>query len=302
MDLHPPQSAVLWGQPETSTEITCTQCGSQFDVPAWQPRIRCPHCRTVGYPDRSGRNLLSLDWDCLSCSAKNPGSVNFCLNCGTGLSSRCLRCEYPVYTAICNHCGTHQDHVKHYSQAEVRRMAWVPDLHEQIRQQRLREEIDRTRNFNPGYGVTEWRKIDTSMRDAVRKRRERHDKVRAARKARRKPVIGWLILLLGAGWLIGSNLDVITPVVTQWMSGIHVTLPDLTTWVSSLVPPDFSSATAPYIAWLEDWLVALAASVRNPITQDDPEYAYVFAFVVFGMAAVPILIHLLSRIIRKLLS
>src|SRR5574342_443592 len=75
--------------------LTCRGCGSSFEAAIWQPVLRCPECKMEGSPDRALRNLLPTGWDCLSCGHANSGRVNFCLSCGSGLSTRCARCEAP---------------------------------------------------------------------------------------------------------------------------------------------------------------------------------------------------------------
>src|SRR5687768_11308788 len=66
-----------WQSTYTS-RLHCVACGSHFEASTQQPRVRCPDCDTVGYPDRAGRNLVSTDWDCLDCGTRNPEITNFC--------------------------------------------------------------------------------------------------------------------------------------------------------------------------------------------------------------------------------
>jgi len=48
---------------------------------------------------------------CPSCGRDNPPASNFCLDCGTPLSSACSRCgnELPAGSRFCNACGTPVD-------------------------------------------------------------------------------------------------------------------------------------------------------------------------------------------------
>ncbi len=120
--------------------LICARCGGGFSVWLWQPRLRCPHCRMLGYPDRAMHNLLPLGWDCPNCGAANAASTNFCVTCGTGLTSRCLRCERPIYTAICPHCGAHQAAMLRYQIAQTRRVIWEPIVRARIQEQQVKEQ------------------------------------------------------------------------------------------------------------------------------------------------------------------
>lgn len=124
--------------------LICARCGGGFSMWLWQPRLRCPHCRMLGYPDRAMHNLLPLGWDCPTCGAANAASTNFCVTCGTGLTSRCLRCEKPIYTAICPHCGAHQASMLRYQIAQTRRVLWEPIVRARIQEQQVQEQIAQT--------------------------------------------------------------------------------------------------------------------------------------------------------------
>ncbi|NDJ52324.1 MAG: zinc ribbon domain-containing protein, partial [Chloroflexi bacterium] len=93
-------------------------------------RMRCPHCDTLGFPDDTLRNLLPLGWTCQTCGEPNEGLTTFCTACGTGLPSRCLRCESAVATTVCLSCGTHQERYMRFQQAHERRQIWTPLLPE----------------------------------------------------------------------------------------------------------------------------------------------------------------------------
>jgi hypothetical protein len=123
-DSHTQRSAD-WQSGYIST-LLCIACGSQFEASVQQPRLRCPFCETVGYPDRAGRNLVSTAWECLECGANNPETTNFCLECSAGLTSRCLRCESPVYTSICHNCGSQQDKLLRMQTIAQERAEWMP--------------------------------------------------------------------------------------------------------------------------------------------------------------------------------
>jgi hypothetical protein len=260
--------------------------------------MRCPHCLTLGYPDRSGRYLLPLTWECPSCGAANDGSANFCLACGAGLATRCLRCEYPVYTVVCDRCGAHQSHLAHYREVEARRETWVPIVQQQISQQRARDELEANRHVDPTYGVAEWRTIDTQMRAAVEQRQQKFASRRAVKNTKRRVFWGWVWLLIGAAWLIGANYDELAPLVQEWVRSAQPAA-----WVEqawSLLPPGAASFLTGNWAWLQSWWVSFQASLSEPAQPSDLEYAYLFATVVFGVAMLPILFFLLGKIVRRL--
>ncbi len=108
---------------QTMLSLVCAACGHCLQAVGWYPRLRCPHCSAPGRPDRSGQHLLPLSWDCDTCGSHNDGLTCFCLTCGSGLASRCSRCGFPVYTAICGRCGTHQAHLRHVQHIQQQRAA-----------------------------------------------------------------------------------------------------------------------------------------------------------------------------------
>src|SRR5687768_11430523 len=81
--------------------LMCLACAEPFDAPIHKPRLRCPSCSAIGYPDKAGRNMVTVGWECFQCGAWNTGRTNFCMECSAGLTSRCLKCEAPVYTSVC---------------------------------------------------------------------------------------------------------------------------------------------------------------------------------------------------------
>jgi hypothetical protein len=118
-------------QQPTTARLSCTHCGQTISGVLPMPRMRCPHCGSLGFPDRAGLNLLTLDWECPACGAINDGTTNFCVNCSMGLTSRCLRCEAPVYGAVCLNCGTHQARLHRFQTSEADRENWIPIVQDQ---------------------------------------------------------------------------------------------------------------------------------------------------------------------------
>ncbi len=286
---HSPQSSVIWDIGGIPTGMTCANCGGRIDVDSWQPRIRCPHCGTLGYPDRSGRNLLPLNWTCKSCNAQNDGSTNFCMSCGSGLASRCPRCEQPVYSAVCNSCGAHLGHLLRLESVEAQREEWVPILRERVRQQKAQEELEANRRYNPTYGVAEWRTIDRQMREAAHQRQQKFADQRAGKRARRRRFWGIVGVLGGLTWLIVDNYELIVPVVGGWFAALQA-------WYTSAVQPGLETA----LIWLDGWWSSFTVSFGQPFGPQDPEYVYVFASIIFGAALIPVLIALLGRLVRRL--
>jgi len=72
-----------------------------------------------------------------------------CVTCGTGLTSRCLRCEKPIYTAICPHCGAHQAAMLRYQIAQTRRVIWEPIVRARIQEQQVQEQVAQLPCFAP---------------------------------------------------------------------------------------------------------------------------------------------------------
>lgn len=260
----------------------------------WQPRLRCPHCATLGYPDRAGRHLLSLAWECPACGAVNEGLFNFCLQCGAGLPSRCLRCERPVYSAVCLHCGAHQARLLHLQRLEERRLEWVPILREHVEQAHTREEWETSRRHDPSYGVREWRTIDEQMREAAAQRRQRH----AAGRSRRAAIWGWVALIVGVVWLLGANYRE----VVAWARALPASL-DPAAWLISLqgwYQAEVEPLARAIWAFFQGWWAALLLTLSQPPATDEPEYAYLFASFMFGLALLPVLLYLLGRLVRRL--
>lgn len=288
-----PHTAAIWSPVGKPSVLVCVACGGTFQVPDWQPRLRCPHCTALGYPDRAARHLLPLGWECPSCGAANDGLFNFCLNCGAGLPSRCLRCEQAVYGAVCLHCGGHQGRLLHLRRLEERRLEWLPILREHIEQARAREEQEASRR-DPLYGVREWRAIDEEMREAAAQRQQRH----AAAGSRWRAVWGWIALIFGVAWLFSANYEAIAALVrglsaawdaSAWLVGLQG-------WYHVEIEPLLHAVWA----FLQAWWAALALTLSRPPNADEAEYAYLFASLMFGLALLPVLLYLLGRIVRRL--
>jgi len=131
--------------PEQASDVImliCATCGQQFEINEWQPSLCCPACKTIGYPDRASIHLLAQAWDCDQCGTTNSGLQNFCMACGTGLASRCLRCEHPVYNARCSQCGTHQAHLQRYQNTQAERTHWQPIIASFAQEQAISAETD----------------------------------------------------------------------------------------------------------------------------------------------------------------
>lgn len=289
MSAYLPQSAVIWTPETTLDTLTCVSCGCVFEPPQWQPRLRCPQCEVLGYPDRAGRNLLPLDWECQSCGATNDARFNFCLNCGAGLATRCLHCEHPVYTAVCDHCGAAQSRVAHLEATENQRQTWVPELRQRILQQRLQAEVAAHQIHNPSYGVSEWRAIDAQWQQATQNRQTRHATVRASRRRWWSGFWGWAGVLAGVAALIISNHDLIA-------SAMGPASQQVSTWFAASVTPLLLNANTDLGVWWQSF----AASFGSRLDKNDPWYAYLFATGVFGLAVLPALIYLWGRLIKRL--
>lgn len=254
--------------------------------------MRCPQCEILGYPDRAGRNLLPLDWECQSCGALNDARFNFCLSCGKGLATRCVHCEQPVYTAVCDHCGTAQSRVTHLEAAETQRQAWVPELRQRIQQHRLREDVAAHQVHDPTYGVTEWRAIDAKWKQAAQDRRQRFARPAKTTRARRWQwgrIWGWLWLIFGIGMLLAYNGEwVRTTLSAGWVQ--------IAGWYSTTVYPAAANAGTT----IGNWWQPFVSSLSEPINKQESWYAYLFATGIFGLAVMPALIYLWGRLVKRL--
>jgi hypothetical protein len=253
-----------------SPTLSCAHCGETFDAPPW-PRIRCPYCGVLGYPDRAGLNLLPLSWECQACGAVNDGTTNFCLNCGAGLTSRCLRCEGPVYTVVCERCGAHQDRLLRYMAAEMHRATWVPLIRAHAQEQRARSTA---REVSPGTGDER----DTSDRQAGRPAQ--------AGREKRRVQWGWVWIVVGIGLLAWSNREPIAAALSTVVAGLDTSF----------------TAGSTLLGHLQAWWWAFVSSLGRlgELSRDDPEYAYLFATGIFTLVLLPVLFLLLRRLIDRL--
>jgi hypothetical protein len=142
-----------------SAEVHCMACDHTFAASLWQPRMCCPHCEVVGYPDQAGYNLIPLTWLCPQCEHENKGMTNFCLNCGEGQTTRCLRCEAPVYTTACTHCGTIQEPLLRRKRLRAQHEQRFHPIRSHVLAQQARLDPTPPPNSNPADVVTEWRPI-----------------------------------------------------------------------------------------------------------------------------------------------
>lgn len=243
----------------------------------------------LGYPDRAGRNLLPLDWECRSCGSINDARYNFCLTCGSGLATRCLRCEHPVHTAVCDHCGAAQSRVAHLEATENQRQTWVPELRQRIQQERLRAELAAHQIHDPSYGVAEWRAIDARWQQAAQDRQARHAVARTARRRWWNGFWGWAGVLAGMVALLLLNRDLIASAVEPASGQIQA-------WLAATAIPFLQNVDASLGSWWESF----SASLGSGLDKNDPWYAYLFATGVFGLAILPALIYLWGRLIKRL--
>lgn len=254
--------------------LICVRCGESFEAPDW-PRLHCPHCHVLGYPDRAGTHLLPLGWECPACGSYNDGQTNFCLVCGAGLASRCLRCEAPVYRAICDHCGAHQERLLQYMSAETRRATWVPIIRAQIQAQRARMEPSHLRPLSrtPEL-VREWRALPgiSTPEERTQTSAQQSTAPAGSLKSRPRRRIGWGVLwiVLGVTLLIASNWQAII----TWLIDS-----EMAAWADALqaIPDRFSTLSA-----------------------SSPEYPYLFATALFMIALFPIFLFLIKRLVERL--
>jgi hypothetical protein len=272
-----------------SRTITCVRCGGQIRADWLAPRMCCPHCGAIGFPDRAGHNLLTLDWDCPACGAPNDGRTNFCMNCGAGLSSRCLRCEAAVYTAVCGQCGAHQAHELTFREVEEQRTEWLAMVQAQRAEaERLAAEARRQQQMhNPDYGVTEWRTIDQGWREVAGQRAARYQ----PRRSRRGKALALLMILVGAGWLISQLVSLLPPgTIDAWLRAAGDAI--MTAW-------DWAVAMTPAVwTWVNQWWAAFTERLQT-LERNDPEYAYLFGTLVFGLALLPVGLYLIGRLLRR---
>lgn len=274
--------ARLQAAPGGPISLTCASCGGKVELPFWQPRARCPHCDSIGYPDRALRNLLPMGWDCPACGAHNDGQANFCLTCGEGLASRCPRCEAPVYGPICLRCGEHQARAIHLSKGQSERVEWLPVQRERIDKQAAHlRSLEGAEQAAPE-PVLPPRPAQPETK-AERKARERAE--RRAQRAQRSQGGGFswwnIMIILGGLWMISS-------------------------WFGGRSGPQSAAAAPAQVAGamqsLQGWASAALPSLGQigTLKSDDPRYAYVFGILLVGVIAVPFGLYLVERLIKRL--
>ena len=300
-------------QGEPYSTLVCLACGAQFDTPVHQPRIRCPECGEIGYSDRAGRNLVSTGWDCLSCGARNDGLKNFCLECGAGLTSRCLKCEAPVYTSICQRCGSHQEALIRLKSIEAERANWVPiqrsyleaerrklaqqDEKQAARQKRQKpepgpseriEEAIPASQINSGSWQTAWPRVNQQMQQAAQQRTQRFAQRRA--DLLRRVVSAIRTRLMAFAWIILGAIFLLW----QWRAA-------LPNWIISAAKLPFMQAVLQTAAsWWQ--MTSIITTNTGTVDKSSPQYAIFFAVSLFTIAAIPILGYLTLRLIRWLAS
>lgn len=293
--------------------LTCMACGHIIDAVKRFPLMRCSACGALGYPDRADRHLTTLSWTCSSCGASNNGLHNFCLECGAGLTSRCLRCEAPVYSAICLNCGAHQARTWRFeTEQRYRQDSSTP------RPLTPQERAERAEMIN----VSGWRELDKRWRRATRRRARRW-------RGRQRAWLLWLVLLF--------MMPVVWELVGLWPTVLWGTgallwgaLPGRArrTIAALLMVGAVMWAASPYLATVEEVVVPLFNSVGEWLARferdvwphvinwwkqfaatlpeireletNDPRYAALFATIAFSIAALPAAIYLIDRIVRRL--
>jgi hypothetical protein len=260
---------------QRSDSLTCSRCGEAFGAPVLQPWLCCPHCGLIGYADRAGMYLLSISWDCPACGAVNNGLTNFCTNCGTGLPSRCLGCEAPVYRATCDRCGTHQAHAQRLQAVEAERATWVPIVQAHIRERRAQEKAATDPYHRRLMEQIEWRPIEQPSEPPSASAQSSSPPRRRARWW------GWIWIVTGAFFLLQKfypNLEV---------AYRQAALPP---WVENTV------------AWVErqvNFILGPPGGL-SALTADDPRYVYLFASLIIGLALLPVLFFLINRLVNRL--
>jgi len=220
----------------------------------------------LGYPDRAMHNLLPLGWECPACGAENAVTTNFCVSCGTGLTSRCLRCESPVYTAICLDCGANQATLLRYQTAHAQRVTWDPIVRARIQEQQLEEQAAQS-------SPLEIPKQTAKPTGQTRSKRRRPSLFRL--------MGGLAFIVLGFHLLEQQGINLFSQLLhsislPSWMIGIGN---QIQAWWAAFTP------TLEQIANL---------------SKDDPRYVYLFATVVFGIPILFLLFYLIDRLARRI--
>jgi hypothetical protein len=259
---------------EHRDSLTCSHCGEVFSAPVLHPRLCCPGCGLIGYADRAGMYLLPISWDCPDCGEVNNGLTNFCVNCGSGLPSRCLGCEAPVYKAICDRCGTHQAHAQRFQVVEAERATWVPIVQAHIRERRAQEKAATDPYHRRVMEGVEWRPIVQPPEP------QRPLPQPAPSTRRRASWWGWLWIVTGIFFLL---LKIYPDLEVAYRQGRFPWAEGIVAWVAS------------WVAFIQRSLLGIA-----PPNADDPRYVYLFASLIIGLALLPVLFFLINRLVDRL--
>jgi hypothetical protein len=260
---------------QRSDSLTCSRCGEAFGAPVLHPWLCCPHCGLIGYPDRAEMYLLSISWDCPACGEVNNGLANFCTNCGTGLPSRCLVCEAPVYKATCDRCGTHQAHARRFQIVEAERATWVPIVQAHIRERRAQEKATTDPYHRRVLEQVEWRPIEQPSGPPG-------TPTPSSPPARRRASWwGWVWIVTGAFFLLQKVYPNLEAAYQQGR---------LPWWVENT------------LAWMESRIHTILEPLGglSALTADDPRYVYLFASLIIGLALLPVLFFLINRLVNRL--
>jgi len=296
------------------TALTCTGCGGRLEAAPARPLVRCAVCGALGYPDRAGQYLTALAWTCTACGGWNDGAHNFCLGCGAGLASRCVRCGAPVYSAFCTACGAHQARAQRF-RAEVRYRVDGAEPRPLTPQERAaRAEAAAGSN---------WHGLDRRWRRAARRR------ARQWRGLQRGWLL-WLALLLvsviawqvggiwpAVIWGVGALLwgpspnrvrrafaIVLMAVAAGWLGSRYFPFVE-----ESLLRPLAAGATGlaarferevgpAVVAWWGRFQATLPR--LRTLTREDPAYAALFGTIAFSLTVLPVGIYLIDRLVRRL--
>jgi hypothetical protein len=275
--------------------------------------MRCPACGGLGYPDRAKQNLITLSWTCASCGTANDGQYNFCLECGAGLASRCLRCEAPVYSAICLKCGTHQARAERFEAEQRYRRDSTEPRPLTPQEQAARASVERPSG---------WRELDMRWRRAVRLRARRW-------RGRQLAWLVWLglLMLMVLVWMLGGLWPmvlwgagtllwgVLPGRVRRTLAGLLVAAAAI--WVGLIQAGTIMRSIQPLIDQVKNliiqferdvepliinWWQAFTATLPEALElqPEDWRYAALFGTIAFSLAALPIGIYLIDRFARRL--
>lgn len=293
--------------------LNCMACGSAVAAKRLAPLMRCPACGVLGYPDRAGQHLITLAWVCPSCDASNDGLHNFCLGCGAGLTSRCIRCSSPVYGALCLACGTHQ----------ARTQVFEDERHYRAtRDTERRVTRPRTQGRPAGRSTPlDWRELDKRWQRAARRRAKRWQKHQYG-------LLVWIGLLLLVGlvwhlaggwtaaiWGAGAVLWGASPgAVRRWAAflligaaGLWVGVQHLSSASEALWGMRVLAGWAATTLWPSIWATigvwwvrfVDSLSLLPVLKTNNPTYAALFGTVLFSLVTLPIGIFMIEQLVRR---